>query len=496
MEENRLWQQARVVWFEEFFLYGSIWVLYIRQWSKGCLTCETYSKSKVLSLENKALNVLAQLEHTSSLNLPFYAHNQLIRAALVKDYPIESLLKHWPFQFLSLYNILSDHNFQCFSPYRRQMFAENLLQTFLHLILSSEECLVRVLDIRGVVLTLGGIEKFLTLIANVQSHYKGVTRQIFFDLSAYLADNFDDRKLFYMLSDSPESKLKIHLGHYIPPFAESRKYYFDKERNTEALKAIEIDLKRIAAITTTKLQSIHFKYTLRNASLVKMVTVLKSERYQNLVAVSFSVCKINFVSCPASVCLLSQWIADLPHLQILDLSWNRLSNCLKDLLSNLQRGLILLRLCHCKLSSSDLVYLTESLHSKTILALDISENFTEEEVDLSGFIAAFQSQIVGIEALHVKIAQDKVAELAASLQGCSSLYSLALDCSGLDVNKIKQMIRRLCLSKSLKIATFEVTIPGYHETSNRDSVYDNYIRQFENIIKEHEGNFGIKFFPE
>ncbi|KAK2705552.1 uncharacterized protein LOC136030104 [Artemia franciscana] len=488
--------------------YGSLQTSNPLSWNKNCVTCEFRSKFRIPSLESLSLRVLIEsedissleslLEHISSLDLPVEFYEKLMQHVLVKNHSVKNLLKIWPSKSISLTSVFRDHRLQCFSSIN---FATNLLSSFINLILEKESILVNILDIRGVVLNIVDIFSFLKKISDIRAEDSDLIYQISLDLSLKRSElgiliSEEYMNLNVIFCGDSASKLQINLCHLklddsfndifigsdivyqTPSFRVTEdtyipigvKYYTGRDIvfNSHGVAHRErVSLSK--CLSANVLESVIIQ-TQNLSTITNILDELKLQKFHNLKAVSIAKSCIDFNSCPVTADLFGRWIASLPCLQLLDLSSNKLRGYLNSWISNLKSGLLYLNLSECELTYDDLIHLSESIHSKSIIALEVSwVNFhinrsTYQEVNLADFVAAFQAQIVSLKLMGIdKMSAENLMNFSIVLQSCSALCSLWLDCWRFSRKEIIEAIQVLQLCKSLENLVLRVNDHAFND---------------------------------
>ncbi|KAK2713245.1 uncharacterized protein LOC136040939 [Artemia franciscana] len=465
--------------------YGSCQTGFLCKWNEICPSCESSKGNGVPSLQNLSLNILANYESFSPAMMPISLCNVLMQVALAKNSStVKNFLKNWPFESFSLVNILSDHNFQCFIPWKREQFAKKLFYSYMEIILNGEECTLLTLDIRGTVISdEDELAKIFELLNKVRELESNSFRQIFLDIEIS-EDLFDQLTsvLVYNPEINPESKstLHVHLGHFQ-----------SCEGSMRQGQGIKSYLRKMISFTTSKLESLYIPNTfLKNAGLRKILNELKMPKYQNLVALNFANNDLDFQSCTMTVDLFAQCIGDLPQLRSLNLSQNPVSGCLEFLLCNLKYGLLDLRVAGCELNSEDLVYLMGSIHAKSLIVLDISENSFESKTELNNFISAFKAQMIAIEGEACGMEADELVELATTLQDFSVLYYVSFVGYWMTIEELVPVVRELCLCQSLKIVVLSLPVDVDFDIDDVNRV-KNLVSPVESVIEQCNGSFSI-----
>ena len=120
-------------------------------------------------------------------------------------------------------------------------------------------------------------------------------------------------------------------------------------------------------------------------------------------------------------------LSSLPNLCRLDLSNNRTKSKLSRLLSGIPKPLEYLKLCGCGLSESDLRYLRDSKHAKSLRELDISGNSLNRLFPLVlDLLSALQSTLCIFEMEECALSSQSMDEFFQSVPRFSCLQFLNL----------------------------------------------------------------------
>ncbi|KAK2716866.1 hypothetical protein QYM36_007122 [Artemia franciscana] len=133
-----------------------------------------------------------------------------------------------------------------------------------------------------------------------------------------------------------------------------------------------------------------------------------------------------------------------------------------------------------------------SIHAKSLIVLDISENSFESKTQLNNFISAFKTQMIAIAVETFSTNPSGVinrdfVELARTLQDFSVLRYLSFVGIEMPVELCLQVVQELCLCQSLKIVVLSPAYdPEYPSTFRRQ------LRSaVESVVELRNGSFSI-----
>ncbi|KAK2706923.1 uncharacterized protein LOC136029606 [Artemia franciscana] len=469
--------------FNAFLTYGSCHMKYLLKFKEDCLNCKA-SKNVTPKLQDLSLNVMANSNLESFFGVPLSLCNKLMLLCLEREpLQVTNIIRNWPVSRISLNDVLSDHVCEYFGLKKRMSYAMCIFKSFIQLILKKEPFSVKAIDLRGVLFEggydcihnqhadLGYGSMILKLLSTVRAVKCDIDREIILDFrfSAWC----DTSCVVGIFKNNPRvnnesrCKLQIHFGHLgfvsdTPPWP---------------------GIINLLTYATPRLESLELINYLEGLIPVKdfttvMQKTLELPNYQNLFALSFC---YNYPE--ISLSSFSESLGNLPQLRSLNLSFNNIT-CLKSVLYKLKNPLLSLRLSGCELDSKDLIYLMNSVHSKSILELDISGNSFSDEVDLGTFLSAFHSQLVVLDATGLHLHHQAVeVNLSTILQTFVALRYISLHHYPFSLQELISVIKVLCGSTNMKTLNLDyndVFCFGSETVSN-----------VESIMKQHNGQFYI-----
>lgn len=209
---------------------------------------------------------------------------------------------------------------------------------------------------------------------------------------------------------------------------------------------------------------IKFSEICENRSAVALASHIP--RFTSIRFLDLGSCAFDLADHPYAVELMAFALSQLPFLERLSLAHNRLTDCLASLLSPIQQGLHLLDLSSCSLSNSDLAYLGESSHRKTLRALSLAANeLACHWEQIEPFIGKLGCGATNLRILDISSNDFLETQLTVlsriilvSLPGLSLLdlswHELSLTCmvSMVELLASKTNLRTLCLSTPIDMA--------------------------------------------
>jgi hypothetical protein len=123
-----------------------------------------------------------------------------------------------------------------------------------------------------------------------------------------------------------------------------------------------------------------------------------------------------------------------------------------------------------------------SVHSTSLLELDISGSCFNDEVDLGTFLSVFHLQLVVLEANNLDL-YDQPPDLSAILQRFAALRYISLRQYPFKIEELISVMKVLCGSKNMKTL---LLYPHSILCFGNEAVYN-----VERIIKQHNGLFII-----
>ncbi|CAL4103725.1 unnamed protein product, partial [Meganyctiphanes norvegica] len=187
-------------------------------------------------------------------------------------------------------------------------------------------------------------------------------------------------------------------------------------------------------------------------------------------------------------------ITSLKNLEQLNLSQIKLKGKLEPLL-NLNKGLQLLNLGGCKLTSDDLKVLSQSHHMSTLRQLDLYGNDLTAHMNLSGLFEILQN-LSNLEVLDLsgcnlsRGSSDQLLKLINILKSLPKLTLLHLENNGFSSKYVINYLCGLSLSPSLRCLSLSVPLDVTDEKLQIKNFHD---KLFKMINKNRENTLYLSF---
>lgn len=320
--------------------------------------------------------------------LPSQLHSKLMGTAVLKslDRSVEALLMTWPGPILCLrelcshlYNTLEvvyDNNLHNSRMRQGIHITNSLISAFLNFIQSNDKTSpLRILDLRELP-TIDMAVHHLTneIIALHQKSCKVNNKSAPYGITGEARSQDDGYKIYIDCSVRDEDTYQelcsaLELCRNANPLIRLHVSKIDASCLGESHICMLLE-----ALNANELTGLCIQYnSLCNAGLLRLMPELA--RFRSLAAIDVSCNNLNFLHVPATCALFAEMLGAMPQLRRLDLSNNRLTNCVNDLLGQLaDSGLEYLKLSACVLSRNDLDYLARANFVPSLLELDLSEN--------------------------------------------------------------------------------------------------------------------------
>lgn len=319
--------------------------------------------------------------------LPSQFYSKLMGTAILKglDRSMEALMWTWPGQVLCLQELCShlydkleiiyDNNLHNARMRQGIHITNSLISAFLNLIQSkTQTSKLRVLDLREFP-TVDMVVNRLTheiILMHHKSHHKvnlvsynsasdaaaGCEQhEIYIDCSVRDEDTFQELCGALKLCETYNPVVRLHVSK------------IDASCLGESQICMLLD-----ALNANDLTGLCMQYnSLSNNGLLRLIPQLC--RLRSLLALDISCNNLNFRNAPVICTQFAEVLGTLSQLRRLDLSNNRLTSCVHQVLAPLgNTKLEYLKLSACALSENDLNYLAHAAFMSTLLELDLSEN--------------------------------------------------------------------------------------------------------------------------